>query len=119
MLKADSGKLNLQLLGDQHRHRCVCALSHFHLGHDHGHGAVAINPDEGIRRKGVRRGITLCAIQREAKQQTASGRGASFQKNPPGNTVLQGLGQNVGTKMGKRSGIHLNLPCEHRTALLA
>ena len=51
----DLFQLNLQFLGDEHRHRSIGALAHFDLGYDQRNAAVAIDPDEGVRSKVLRR----------------------------------------------------------------
>jgi hypothetical protein len=50
------GEANVELLGDQHRHRGVGALAHLDLRDRQGHAPVAVDPHESVRRKILRVG---------------------------------------------------------------
>ena len=52
-LEGDLRKIDLQLFGDEHRHRGVSALSHLDLRHDQSDAVVATDANEGVRSENV------------------------------------------------------------------
>src|SRR6516225_9964626 len=98
MLEPDLGKLNVQLLGDQHRHRCVGALSHFHLRHNQGHGSAAINSDEGIRRKCAHRSITSSQSRVKLSSKPPPAAAPAFKKARRETPFCKGLAKTLGSK---------------------
>ena len=100
-------ELDLQLLGDQHRHRGVGALAHLDLGNDQRHPAGTIDADEGVGRKAVRIGGRRAADQRrqaDAQQQTAAG----GERRPAGKIRRERRGIRHG---GRSIEPHVQPPC--------
>ena len=70
-------KIDLELLGDEHRHRGVGALPHLDLRHDERDAVVGPDAHEGVGRESLHSATWRLGADRsrqiDAEQQTAAG----------------------------------------------